>query len=80
MVVAERMLQAKNFDGAINQAHQGMLDADVTKAPHIRGEWEKYLLNIYQTMDDKDKIIGQLRHLFIQGYGVRKEQYHELKN
>ena len=79
MVVAERMLQAKNFDGAINQAHQGMLDADVTKAPHIRGEWEKYLLYIYQTMDDKDKIIGQLRHLFIQGYGVRKEHYHELK-
>lgn len=78
-IVADRMLDAKDYAGAIKQVREGMQDADNAKKPGITAEWGKYLLHIYQTMGDKDKTISQLRHLFIDNRNSRKEYYHALK-
>ena len=78
-IVANRMLDAKDYDGAIKQVREGIRDADNAKEPGITAEWDKYLLHIYQTMGDKEKIISQLRHLFIDNWNSRKEYYHALK-
>lgn len=78
-IVAGRMLAAKDYDGAIKQAREGMRDANDAKKPGITAQWDKYLLHIYQTMGDRGKTISQLRHLFINNWNSRKEYYHALK-
>lgn len=70
-------IKVKEFAKAIHLAEAGIV-ADQKDKPGLVDEWKWHLLNIYQQLGNKPKIIEYARHLFLNSGRFRPQEMYDI--